>query len=323
MAQAADAIPSLDSTMGAMLIGVIASAVLYGVSCVQTFYYFTYYPNDRWYIKTIVPIILFFDTVHLCLVSHTMYHYLVSNYDQPASLEIIVWSIVLESLFTGATAVLVQGFYAMRVWRMSHGSRFLTGLIIVLVLSNAGCSIAWVTLALGCQTFTKLLVISPLTITINAFTVVIDVLIAGTLCVLLYRARTGFKKSDSIINRLMIFVVNTGVLTSCCAIASLFSLLLSPNTLIYATFYFCIGRLYTNSLLATLNARKTMLDGNVTYISHKMASLPPNTATSNTPMSSQSAKKCISIRIDTEQEVDRDDEYQTPSPTKNEGEGQV
>ncbi|KIY44693.1 hypothetical protein FISHEDRAFT_61731 [Fistulina hepatica ATCC 64428] len=34
------------------------------------------------------------------------------------------------------------------------------------------------------------------------------------------------------------------------------SLIILPDSDVYATFYFCIGRLYTNSLLATLNARR-------------------------------------------------------------------
>ena len=47
-----------------------------------------------------------------------------------------------------------------------------------------------------------------------------DTLIALTLIVLLHRSRTGFEKSDNIINRLIVFTVNTG------AIPSLLSLLI-------------------------------------------------------------------------------------------------
>ncbi|KAF7345817.1 hypothetical protein MVEN_01603100 [Mycena venus] len=44
--------------------------------------------------------------------------------------------------------------------------------------------------------------------------------------------------------------------TSLCAIAALISIINSPNTLIYASFYFCLGRqVYSNALLASLNAR--------------------------------------------------------------------
>ncbi|KAJ3933782.1 MAG: hypothetical protein NXY57DRAFT_1037381 [Lentinula lateritia] len=52
--------------------------------------------------------------------------------------------------------------------------------------------------------------------------------------------------------------VNTGAITSICAMSTLVSMLAAPKTLIYIAFYFCIGQLYTASLLATLNARNGM-----------------------------------------------------------------
>ncbi|KAH8830593.1 hypothetical protein DL96DRAFT_1593572 [Flagelloscypha sp. PMI_526] len=62
-------------------------------------------------------------------------------------------------------------------------------------------------------------------------------------------------RSDTMISRLILFVVSTGLLTSICAVCSLTSILLWGDTLIYVAFYFSLGRLYGNSLLATLNAR--------------------------------------------------------------------
>ncbi|KAH0579391.1 hypothetical protein H2248_003530 [Termitomyces sp. 'cryptogamus'] len=84
--------------------------------------------------------------------------------------------------------------------------------------------------------------------------------------------------------------------------ASLISLIASPLTLIYATFYFCIGRLYTNSFLATLNARKA-ITGQVDDISHMLVSIPPTLL--NTQQGSagkKSHQQTISIRIETTQE---------------------
>ncbi|KAF9463802.1 hypothetical protein BDZ94DRAFT_1321566 [Collybia nuda] len=295
--------PPLDSTMGAMLIGVIVSAVLLGVSLVQTFYYYLDYPKDPWYLKSLVACTAVFDVTHLAMISHTVYHYLITNYHNPPSLEIMTWSVLLEALFTGVTGALVQCFYTTRVWRLSNKNVWLTGLILAIVLANAGCGTAWVILSMQLNTYEELLSISPLTISINALSTGADVLIAASLCFMLQRARTGFKKSDSMINRLMLFVVNTGVLTSICAIASLVSLLASPLTLIYASFYFCIGRLYTNSFLATLNARKS-ITGRIDDVSHMLVSMPP---TLLTPIgSSGKSSQNISIRIDTTKERDRE-----------------
>ncbi|KAG6835281.1 hypothetical protein H0H93_003168 [Arthromyces matolae] len=83
-----------------------------------------------------------------------------------------------------------------------------------------------------------------------------DVVIAGALCFFLHRSRTGFKKSNTMITKLILFAVSAGVLTSICCIACLIAILVWPSTLIYVGFYFLLGKLYTNSLLATLNARQ-------------------------------------------------------------------
>ncbi|KAG6855596.1 hypothetical protein H0H87_000391 [Tephrocybe sp. NHM501043] len=184
---------------------------------------------------------------------------------------------------------------------LSEKNIFLTGFISAIVVANATLGTVWVIQSMQLDTFDQLLEISPITISINALSTAADVIIAASLCYMLHRARTGFKRSDSMINRLMLFVVNTGVLTSLCAIASLISLVASPLTLIYATFYFCIGRLYTNSFLATLNARKT-ITGKVDEGSHMLVSMPPTLF--NTQLSAGSkkgAQQTISIRIDQEQ----------------------
>ncbi|KAL0949179.1 hypothetical protein HGRIS_009257 [Hohenbuehelia grisea] len=106
------------------------------------------------------------------------------------------------------------------------------------------------------KTWMDLTKLKSLSMTVNVLAAVGDALIAGSLVYLLQRSRTGFRKSDTMISKLTMFTVNTGLLTSICATASLISILLWGNTFIYIAFYFNLGRLYSNSLLATLNARE-------------------------------------------------------------------
>lgn len=113
---------SVDNTMGASLIGVICAAMLYGVSCVQTWYYFNRYSKDVWYIKALVGGVWFFDSVHQMLISHTVYYYVISNYNNPAILTNMVWSILLEVLFNGFIGFLVQMFLTLRVWRCTDAT---------------------------------------------------------------------------------------------------------------------------------------------------------------------------------------------------------
>ncbi|PPQ71709.1 hypothetical protein CVT26_007626 [Gymnopilus dilepis] len=290
----------LDNSMGAMMIGVIVSAVLHGITLMQAYVYYTTYRKDVWYLKALVLTTVSFDAIHLALISSAVYHYVITDYHNEDSLRILNWPVLMEALFTGVNAGIVQTFYTFRVWRLSKQNYYLSSVILFLILSTTGCGTAWVVLSMQFKTYQQLLTISPLTITINALSTTVDVLIASSLCIMLHNSRTGFKRSDSIINKLIVFIVNTGVLTTCCAVASLICLVASPHSLIYATFYFCIGRFYTNSFLATLNARRSF-SSRIDDSSHAMVSLP--TAMTSPQVSTAGKVQNIAIRIDTTKEL--------------------
>ncbi|KAF8196892.1 hypothetical protein K438DRAFT_748607 [Mycena galopus ATCC 62051] len=299
----------LDKTLGVGFIGVVVAAGLHGVSCVQAWWYYTH-QNDRWPLKLLVGAVLMFDTVHQALISHTLYTYLITNYDNAAELGQIVWSLLVEVLFNGLTALLVQSFLTLRIWRLSNGNIWLTGIALLLVSGEFGCVLAYVAFSLRLHTFLELAELKALSITVNALAAAGDVFIAGTLTWLLHRSRTGFHRSDTMIRKLTIFAVNTGAVTSLCAIGSLISICVAGNTFIYILFFFCMGRLYCNSLLATLNARKSIrgaADGIHTTsenLSLSLREFPKNTAS----LSMASKRPNISIKIDTTQEFNRDGE---------------
>ncbi|KAF7981859.1 hypothetical protein HWV62_31409 [Athelia sp. TMB] len=69
-----------------------------------------------------------------------------------------------------------------------------------------------------------------------------DVLIGVSLCMLFHTARSGIKKANPVINTLMVLSLNTGLLTGLCSAGSLISLLVAPNTFIYAALFFNLGR---------------------------------------------------------------------------------
>ncbi|KAG9317623.1 hypothetical protein JVU11DRAFT_1833 [Chiua virens] len=159
-------------------------------------------------------------------------------------------------------------------------------------------------------TYAQLATLKGLSKTVNGITAAGDVAIALILCVLLQRRRTGFEKSNLLIDKLIVFSINTGLLTSVFALASLISISAWPHSLAYVTFYFCMGRLYCNTLLATLNARKILrgeaLDRDnempLTYLSTQK--------TTNNRLGTKSAHSgipnSISIIVDTTRECTHD-----------------
>jgi len=145
--------------------------------------------------------------------------------------------------------------------------------------------------------------------TINALAAAGDVLIALVLCTMLQRSRTGFRRTDTMINKLMLFTINTGLLTSLCAVASLISIVAAPSTFIYIAFYFTLGRLYSNSLMATLNARKSIRGEDPEAITLSFRGMHKTGSTTMATAATTNAKcqaNNISIKVDTIQEYARD-----------------
>ncbi|TFK69152.1 hypothetical protein BDN72DRAFT_897544 [Pluteus cervinus] len=211
---------------------------LYGVSCVQTWYYFNRYRADALYIKILVGSVLannsfkktyttqvgtvwFADSVHQGLISHTVYYYVISHYDDPSRLAHVVWSILLEVSLNAFIGLLVQGFLTWRIWRLSDRNRVLTVVIVILVLSGFACSIIFTVQSMRLDTWVQLTELKGLSMAVNVLAAATDVVIAGVLFYYLHRCRTGFKGSDTIISKLILYTVSTGALTSICAIASL------------------------------------------------------------------------------------------------------
>ncbi|KAL4075443.1 hypothetical protein J3A83DRAFT_4369599 [Scleroderma citrinum] len=267
---------AVDATFGALLLGVVISAILYGgnylffafrphkgvaiqlspVAVLQIIFYYTRYTADSWYIKSLVLVVFISDTMHQALITHSVFTYLVTDIGAPAELGKIVWSLVVEVLFNAITAFLVQCFLMMRVYRLSNKNTIVTVSVMAVVLAEFIMSLIYVSKTLTYETFNELGGFKSLSSAINATTAASDIMIMGCLCYLLQKYRTGFRRSDAIITRLIIFSVNTGLLTSILAIASLITISLWPDDFIYIAFYFCLGRMYCNTLLATLNVRQ-------------------------------------------------------------------
>ncbi|PFH53933.1 hypothetical protein AMATHDRAFT_136014 [Amanita thiersii Skay4041] len=83
--------PKIDATYGCALIGLVCGAILYGVTLLQTFFYYKQYPKDTFLTKFLVrKIKLTFELTVLCGASGRS-RYLVTNYANPAALGKTTW----------------------------------------------------------------------------------------------------------------------------------------------------------------------------------------------------------------------------------------
>ncbi|KAH8110200.1 hypothetical protein DFH11DRAFT_1622820 [Phellopilus nigrolimitatus] len=250
----------LDNSLGAAFIGLIVAAILFGVTNIQALMYYQNYGRDPRYMKWAIGFLWLLDALHLALISHVLYFYLVTNFTNLLIITDPTWSLCLHVAVTTVSDFIVRSYYTRRVWMLSKKNWFLT---------------------LGCATFTFVTFVSGMGFCIKIFSytstlqftqiswvlytslgsgVAADLWVAISLCYFLMKNRTGFKSTDTKISILMVYIINTGLLTSMCAVCCFVSFAVMPHNYIFIGFYFSLSKLYFNSLLATLNARDKLRD---------------------------------------------------------------
>ncbi|KAI0044644.1 hypothetical protein FA95DRAFT_1608375 [Auriscalpium vulgare] len=85
-----------------------------------------------------------------------------------------------------------------------------------------------------------------------------DITLAVSLAHYLHRGRSGLKRSDTLINKLILYAVTTGFVPSVNNVLNLIFYVTYPNDFYYQFFNFQVCKLYTNSFLATLNSRASL-----------------------------------------------------------------
>ncbi|KAG2145833.1 hypothetical protein DEU56DRAFT_183417 [Suillus clintonianus] len=259
-----DLIAQLDigRTFGALFIGATIAAVLFGLSNVQVFIYFqTHRGTGTTFYKLFVIWLWILDALHLALVIHCVYYYLVINYANISALTHIIWSFKLCDTSQSRTSQVliiyeVHLLYVYRIWIVSKGrSRIFPIAAGAIVILGLGVAIALIWAIYQCQLFSDLIKIEWSTyVTLGTITVA-DIVIASSLCYLLATSRTGFASTDSLITKLMAYIINTGILTSICSMAVMITCAVMPNNFIFLGIEFLVAKLYVNSYLALLNAR--------------------------------------------------------------------
>ncbi|KAF4564796.1 Condensin complex subunit [Pleurotus pulmonarius] len=205
-------LPAFDNTLGALFIGAVLSMMLYGIICLQMFIYIT---SER------------------------------TKKDS-------IWTRLLaQSISASCGVLLTQLFFSWRIWAFSGVSLnsptrlVICILTVLLALFSFGSSID---LAINGFNHRLLTVNTPdfiLSYKLSACSrFVFDVFITLAMTWTLYRSRSGVKRSDHVIKLLIMFTVNTNLLTTLLSISELVTFLALPNATIYGGLGFLSPKLH-------------------------------------------------------------------------------
>ncbi|KAJ6532152.1 hypothetical protein DFH09DRAFT_1182737 [Mycena vulgaris] len=264
----------LDNSLGAWLIGIIVSSVLFGVTCLQVYLYFTKHcGRDPVFFKTFVALLLAFETLSLALASHAFYFVTVTNFGDYGELGIPPWSQLVQIPVGVFVATFVQLFYAFRIYALSNKSLVLPVIIGVLAVADLGLSLVSVHKTFQVKYFSQAREDIPYFAGTLSITVACDVLIASAMVYHLLRNKTGFHKTGKAINLLVAYSLRSGAITMTFAICGLVIFVCFPTALIYLPFFFILVRLYALSFMSILNSRDHVRE-QLFSTTHAMITIP-------------------------------------------------
>ncbi|KAM5546244.1 hypothetical protein V8D89_000370 [Ganoderma adspersum] len=250
--------------LACIIISVVVSSIFYGITVLQAYIYYRENVKEPRVVKFLVGLVCFFDTAATAFITIGAWIFFVQDFGNQATMP-VVKDPPAEALVTGANvfiALITQLFFAYRLWIFSKKNVLLTGATVFLALASFAPGLWIATLFLNetslfhIQT-TKSKIIAGLW---NGLGALCDILMSLVLSYYLHKSRSRFKKSsNSVDERLMQYVIECCGMTALCQTCILVTFTALPGRIVFFPFLLIIGKLYSNTLLATLNIRQKMM----------------------------------------------------------------
>ncbi|KAF8067839.1 hypothetical protein FPV67DRAFT_1780860 [Lyophyllum atratum] len=250
--------PTISNIAGPALIGVMLNWFLYGALVVQTYVYTQCFPNDTKKLKYLVYIVFALDTIQTALASADAYHWFAEGYGNMLALNDPFISPFDNPILDGILAFAVQVFFCWRIWVLQKSIWIPSLVLVAAVTSLAGA------LASGIMGFklNSLAAMNELTVEFSLWcggAALADTLIAVIMTYLLLRARSGseYRKTDTVLVKIVRLTVETNAITASVAIVTLVCNLAvnGQNSSAAVAPGYVLGKLYSNTLMAVLNNR--------------------------------------------------------------------
>ncbi|KAF8879543.1 hypothetical protein CPB84DRAFT_1838431 [Gymnopilus junonius] len=229
-------------SFGALLMGGLFATLLSGFVMMQVYLYFQMYPSDLRQTKGLVLAIWALDASHTAFIWSALWSYVIDNYGDPSNINVIHWEIALTIVMTAILTFLVHIFFAHRIYMLSKKNYLLTAPVAILACLRLISACVTTAEMIHYGTFSGFRSsIKWIFTTGLALSTAVDVLITGSLFVLLHASRTGAANAGTVI--------------------SMICWLVMPSNLVFMGLHFVIGKLYATSLLVTLNMRENIRRG--------------------------------------------------------------
>ncbi|KAJ7152937.1 hypothetical protein C8R46DRAFT_1120808 [Mycena filopes] len=263
--------PPLDNTLGAYQIGVLVSLVLFGVMSTQTYIYYSRFPKDTRGMKVMVAGVWLLEFAQAICISIALYAWTITSFGVPLFVPPKTFDVSI--FFSGVISACVQGFFSFRIFTLSRKmfipiiSWFLSFLRLVVGTAVFITAFRMTSLPKFEAQFGWLIT------TAASVGVANDLLITVTLVTILRKQRDEVQaRTVPLVDQLIVWTMETGLMTTVTSLATLLCFLTMKGNLIWGGIFVVVSRLYSNSVLASLNSRATLRAMNTGYPSVTLSS---------------------------------------------------
>ncbi|KAI0753719.1 hypothetical protein C8Q74DRAFT_332216 [Fomes fomentarius] len=243
--------------IGPVLVGVLLNCFVYGIVFLHWIQYTLGRNKDGRRLRALVHWCFLVDTVHSMTALWLLWHYSVNNFTKVSFLATTLWPVSAAPLFVALVSGPIQHLFAWRIKQFTH-SWPIFSVLSFLSLSSFVIGIVSAAGGLLRHTVTASHRLIPLIDAWLGISMICDIMLAVLLFMHLWKSKTGFRSTDTVIGRLMRSSIETTVLSAIFCILYLTTFSVLPRTNFHVIFSLPLGRIYTGTLLSTLNSRSTL-----------------------------------------------------------------
>ncbi|KAN0107049.1 hypothetical protein V8E52_010557 [Russula decolorans] len=236
-----------------LLYGPLVNWALYGVLCVQIYVYSYNFPDDKRALKLLTYFVFLLETAQTALTGADVHYWFINGFGNEEQLKDSHYAPIDIAIMHSIISLIVQEYFCYRIWTLNRRlSWFCVIIAIVAVVQSVGA--AWggiVSVILGRYAVSRTALYLW-----SLPSAVADILIAIAMTVLLRQATTVEGHFPNyILLRVVRLTIETNTLTASVAIASFVLYVAFPDNIYYTFTAGIIGKLYSNTLLVSLNNR--------------------------------------------------------------------
>ncbi|KAH9966361.1 hypothetical protein BGW80DRAFT_1209494 [Lactifluus volemus] len=251
--------PNITHIAAPLLFGNLWNWTLYGALVVQLYVYSYNFSDDKKLLKLLVYAIFFLETLQTSLSGADLYYWFVSGYGDIRHL-VTPYATSFDVLMIEAVVSLsVQFFFVYRIWIL--GGKKSWWLCFIICLCSTIDAAAAFTGGIYTHVHSRFAsggTLKALAIVWLLGSTIADILIAAMM-LYYYLARMhrgmGGSFNDHILLRIVRLIIETNVMTASVGIVSLLLVLIFPREIYYTCPTSIFGKLYSNTLLVSLNNR--------------------------------------------------------------------